>query len=1172
MTRAVRDPQQTSLWTRIRRPAALALVLLIGAAGSAGAASVELISRANPVPDTFWDSAYPAFSSDGRYVLFGSYAPNLVPGQIDGNNYSDLFLHDRVTGTTTLVSHQAGSPLATDPAGASTFDAVLSADSRYAVYSSPGTHLVAGTTDTNQGNDVFLWDRVTGTTTLVSHAAGAPNMAADGVSGRARISADGEWVVFTSYAKNLVPGQTEPAVLPGTVQATEDVFLWHRSTGTVTLVSHKSGAPAATAAGSSSQPGISADGSSVVFMSDATDLLFGIPDTNSRHDVFVYERSSGSVSLVSRASGGSGTGNGLGSWEPRISADGRFIAFASLSGNLVPGQVGNGLGLPDAFLFDRVTGEMRLASHKSSSPLAGAGIAQYLGLALSADGSALAFVSQAHNLVPGQVDTNGAPDVFVYDRLSGSIELASHAPGSPATAAGEPAQAAYPSVSADGRFVAFTSDAQDLDSGEPDAPGAEDVFLYDRSDKSVVLVSRGSVSSPTDEIGSISTVPTISLDGSAIAFSSTMAGLGGAFDPHGFSDVFVYSRSSADIAVLSRRDPANPAAVTPHGPSTLGAISADGQTILFVSEATSLVPGQIDSPYQFDPFGFVRGTPDAFLVDRAAGRTILLSRSPSSPLETTGILNQPVLSADGRFAAFTATVSPVPPFTSGTALQLYDKVTDTAILVNHKPGAPAELAPGYPAELAISADGRYLAYSCNSCSTLVPGQQSGNPGTQIDLFLYDRVTRINTLVSHTSFSPVTGGNRVSWSPVISADGRFVAFQSEATNLVAGQSDFPSSQDIFVFDRTTGGIALVSRSASSAAMTGNQPSRSPVISADGRFIAFLSHATDIVPGQADTNSTVDVFLWDRITGTTELVSHLSSSPTTAGNVGSNLTFLASTGSFSADGRFLVYESHAIDLVSGGVDTNDSPDVFLYDLATKSNTLVSHALGAPGTAGNKGSTKARISADGRRIGFVSPATDLVAGQAPNGASSLILQDRITGARTLVGRVSSFPPTTNDSFLFPRMSADGRFVAFTSDSPGFVAGDLNANWDVFLYREGANGPVTVPPCTLFDTRRPADGPALRSGTRKILTVHGACGVPATATAAVVKVTVPQPRRRGNLRLTPGDAATPAATLRFPRRQTRTGSFTVPLAANGTLALQATVVGNGAVHAVVEVVGYVE
>ncbi|HSF42468.1 MAG TPA: hypothetical protein VLT87_21875, partial [Thermoanaerobaculia bacterium] len=990
------------------RTASLALVLTIGAAGAAGAASIELISRANPLPDTFGNSGYPSFSSDGRYVLFGSDAPNLVPGQVDGNSYSDLFLHDRVAGTTTLVSHQAGSPVTTDPVGVSDFDSVISGDGRYVAYSSSGTHLVVGMTDTNTMNDVFLWDRVTGTTTLVSHVAGAPNVAADGISYRARVSADGEWVVFMSYAKNLVPGQTEPTVLPVSATATADVFLWSRSSGAVTLVSRKSGTPAATGNGSSWQPEISADGNFVVFISEATDLLFGVPDTNSRHDIFVYERSSGTVSLVSRASDGSGAANGLGSWEPRISADGRFIAFASLSGNLVPGQVGNGLSLPDAFLFDRVTGEMRLASHKSGSPLAGAGILQYLGLALSANGRALAFVSQATNLVSGQVDANGAGDVFLYDRLSGAVELVSHTPGSPAAAAGEPAQAAYPSLSADGRFVAFTSDAQDLVSGEPDVPGTENVFLYDRSDKSVVLVSRGGASTATGE-SFLSAVSTISPDGSAIAFSSTIAGLGGVFDPHGFSDVFVYNRSSAEIAVLSRRDPANPA-VTPHGPSTLGAISADGQTILFLSEATSLVPGQIDSPYQLDPFGFLRGTSDAFLVDRAAGRTILLSRSPSSPLETTSILNQPVLSADGRFAAFTTTVSPVPPFTSGTSLQLYDKVTDTAILVNHKPGAPAELAPGYPAELAISADGRYLVYSCNSCSTLVPGQQSGNPDTQIDIFLYDRATRINTLVSHTSFSPVTGGNRVSWSPVISADGRFVVFRSEATNLVAGQSDFPSSQDIFVFDRTTGGIALVSRSASSAAMTANQSSRSPVISADGRFIAFLSAATDLVPGQADTNDTIDVFLWDRITGTTDLVSHSSSSPTTASNVGSNLTFLASTGSFSADGRFLVYESHATDLVSGEVDTNDSLDVFLYDLVTKSNKLVSHALGAPGTAGNKGSTKARISADGSRIGFVSPATDLVAGQAPNGPANLILQDRITGARTLVGRVSSFPPTTN------------------------------------------------------------------------------------------------------------------------------------------------------------------
>ncbi|HKV12389.1 MAG TPA: hypothetical protein VJ725_29870 [Thermoanaerobaculia bacterium] len=1140
--------------------AVLALIWALGMTGTAHTATVELISKADPVPDIFGDSSSPSFSSDGRYVLFGSTAPNLVPGQVDRNSSYDLFLHDRVAGTTTLVTQETGSPTTTDSSGLLSPDATISADGRYVAYSSARTSFDGGT-DTNSWNDVFLWDRVTGTTTLVSHAAGAPNAPADGQSVLPRISADGEWVAFTSFAKNLVPRQTEPDGSP----STQDVFLWSRSSGAVTLVSRRSDAPVVTARGESSWPEISADGRFVAFVSSATDLVSGLSDTNSTLDVFVFDRSSGAVSLVSRASDGSGTAFGFSS-DPRISADGRFIAFTSLAVDLVPGQMDSPVGFADAFLFDRVTGEMRLASHTGSSPRVAAGMAPHLGLALSADGRALAFASLAVSLVPGQADTNGSADVFVYDRLSGSIELASHVPASPATATAEPVQAGYPSLSADGRFVTFSS-ARNLVPGETDSPGTDDVFLYDRSDKSVVLVSHGSPSVP-DENG-FSTVSTVSPDGSAVAFSSTTAGLGGIFDPNGFSDVFVYSRSSAETAVLSRRDPANPGPVTPYGPSTLGDLSADGQTILFWSLGTGLVPGQIDEPYRYptDGSGIPTGTWDAFLVDRAAGKTILLSHSLASPLEAVGLANLPMISADGRFAAFAIFVSSEPPLITGAALQLYEKATNTAILVNHKPGAPAELVPGDPGQLALSADGRNLAYSCNGCRALVPGYQSGNPANLgNDLFLYDRVTDTHTLVSHASGSPLTGGNQPSYDPVISADGRFVAFASSATNLVAGQSGLPDSQNIFLFDRTTGGITLVSHSASSAARTGNQLSLAPVISADGRFIAFRSAATDLVPGQADANEGIDVFLWDRIAGTTSLVSHASSSPTTAGTVATSLSYLASVGSFSADGRFLIYESPAADLISGGVDTNGGLDVFLYDLATKSNTLVSHALGAPGTAGNKGSAKAQLSADGRRIAFVSLATDLVAGQAPTGFANLILQDRITGARTLVGRVAA-TLSTGDSSLVPRLSADGGSVAFTSDSPGFVTGDLNADLDVFLYRKGSDGPVTVPPCTLFDTRRPVDGPALRSGVRKTLAVRGACGVPASATAVTVKVTVPQPRRRGNLRILPGDAL-----LRFQRRQTRTGTFTVPLAADGTLALQATVAGNGAVHGVVEVVGYVE
>ncbi|HSF40591.1 MAG TPA: hypothetical protein VLT87_12410, partial [Thermoanaerobaculia bacterium] len=217
-------------WTR--HAAALALALVLGAVGTAQAGTVELVSRANPAPDTFGDSGAPVFSADGRWVAFLSDSPNLMPGQVDDNHSPDLFLRDRTTGTTTLVTHSAGSPNQASPVAGVHWplDVSMSEDGRYVAFASPATDLVPGVEDTNGKADVFLWDRAADTTTLISHAAGAPNVPADGISYRPRIESFGRYIVFVSQARNLVAGQNEPAA-----SETSDVFLWERASGAMTL-------------------------------------------------------------------------------------------------------------------------------------------------------------------------------------------------------------------------------------------------------------------------------------------------------------------------------------------------------------------------------------------------------------------------------------------------------------------------------------------------------------------------------------------------------------------------------------------------------------------------------------------------------------------------------------------------------------------------------------------------------------------------------------------------------------------------------------------------------------------------------------------------------------------------------------------------------------------------
>jgi len=165
-----------------------------------------------------------AVSQNGRYVVFESSATDLVVGQTELNAGTDIFLRDRQTNTTILVSHESGSPAVTGDNISR--NPSISADGRYVVYRSTATDLVSGQVD-GSNNDVFLYDTATDTTTLVSHADGAATTASNNSTSYAQISADGNYVVFVSRATNLLANQST-----FDTNATDDVFLWSRATGT----------------------------------------------------------------------------------------------------------------------------------------------------------------------------------------------------------------------------------------------------------------------------------------------------------------------------------------------------------------------------------------------------------------------------------------------------------------------------------------------------------------------------------------------------------------------------------------------------------------------------------------------------------------------------------------------------------------------------------------------------------------------------------------------------------------------------------------------------------------------------------------------------------------------------------------------------------------------------
>jgi Tol biopolymer transport system component len=1128
-------------------------------ASAAGAGQIELISRADPLPDSAGLGFVSALSADGRWVLFQSEAPNLIPGQVDSNGFFDVFLRDRVAGTTTLISHEAGKPATASFAEGqwSSLDGGLSADGRYAVFVSLGTRLVPGENDANHASDVFLHDRVTGTTTLISHAAGDPATTADGLSAGAAISSDGGFIVFVSTAGNLVAGQTTTA---GFRKA--NVFLYSRATGALTLLSRATGTPAATGNDTSAGPVISADGAWVAFWSAATNLMGGVTNAGTAANVFLWQRATGTLSLVSHASGSTTTpGHGFSS-DPQISADGRWISFFSQARDLVAGQTASpGAAADNLYLFDRVSGQTRLVSHASGSPLiaAGTGDSEFAGgFSMSADGRFVAFTSAASNLVAGQTNLAPGNNVFLYDRVADASALASHNRDSQTTSPAHPSSR-LPSVSADGRYVAYESAAADLVPHQTDDAGGVDVFVYDRAARASVLASHVRTSLTTAADGP-SGFARISADGGTVAFDSHADDLGpGQADPQGFQDVFLFNRKSAEVTALTGRDPDLPS-MAPFGPSSPAGISADGRYVLFTSKATGLVPGQVDKPWHDASFGgesgSVFGTWDLFLRDRATGKATLLSRSAASALTAAGTLatqgGPPLLSADGQVATFAETQS---TSYAPEKVYLYDLKADRLTLVNHRPGAPGQ-TDGMASPAALSADGRWLAYTCGGCHP--PGGGDAVSG----LFLYDRVTGQSTLVDHAAGAPGTGGGGESSDVRLSADGRFLLFISTALGLVPGQAG-AGRRNVFLYDQTTGALTLVSHAAGSSTTGGSADSWHAEMSADGRWIAFSSGAADLIPGQVDADLRSDVFLYDRLSGATVLVSHAAASAAAGDGASGDLDPGIA---LSADGRFLAFLSLAGDLVPGLVNPSRNVAVYLYDRLSGGTTLVSHALGAPATVANSGSFKLALSADGGRIAFATYATDVAPGQSAASQSvDLILWERATGTATRIGRTFPARPFGYESVisLSPFLSANGLQVAFISDA-ALVAGDFNDIWDAYLWN-AAGGPVTVPPCVMLDEVLPSNA------QRTIVVSPSSCGVPAGAKQVQVKLTVSQGTGQGNVRIFPGNASSPpSGILRFIRGATRSAGFTVPLG-DGAVAVLPFVAGNGTVRLNLEIDGYV-
>ncbi|MEW6747924.1 MAG: calcium-binding protein [Planctomycetota bacterium] len=367
----------------------------------------------------FW--ANQSISADGRYVVFLSYATNLVPG--DTNRLPDIFVRDRLSGLTTRVNLTQDGKQANDYSGTS----CISGDGRFVAFHSYATNLVQG--DTNRSIDVFCHDRLTAETTRVS--VDSSGVQGNDSSFRPSISADGRYVAFKSLATNLVTGDTNDVI---------DIFVHDRSTGETTRVSVDSAGNEADGRCGGYSPSISADGRCVAFSSEATNLV--PDDRNGYEDVFVHDRSTGETTRVSVDSAGN---EAIGaSWYPSISGDGRYVAFMGSATNLVLGDTNYEF---DIFVHDRSTGETTRVSVTSGGQ---EGDIASFNPAISGDGNLVAFHSYARNLAPGCL---AASDIFVHNRSTRVTRCMSVRYKDIFTIIRGFNQ--FPSISADGRYVAF---------------------------------------------------------------------------------------------------------------------------------------------------------------------------------------------------------------------------------------------------------------------------------------------------------------------------------------------------------------------------------------------------------------------------------------------------------------------------------------------------------------------------------------------------------------------------------------------------------------------------------------------------------------------------------------------------------------------------------------------
>ena len=851
---------------------------------------------------------------------------------------------------------------------------------------------------------------------LVS-VAGTPCASASGPSYLPLLSADGRYVVFVSSAKNLTTNDNLAPYL--------DVFRHDLVTGETIVISRSGWGPGGANADSAA-PSVSSNGQFIAFSGEASDVLPHL-DGNNASDVFLSDVSSSSRFLISAAPNGNSPPNPIPtrnlplSDKPRISGDGRWVAFESFATNLTAETDGNGDS--DVFVRDAVSNQTRLVSVALDGGNTAKGRSELSGI--TADGKYVLFMSTATN-VAVDAPVAGYQELYLRDVAAGTTAWIRHSNTVPAGGTGAPAgyNCRWAVMSRDAGVLLYKVEF-------PGFPHAR-IHLYDRqAGSNIVVATRARLGTPMDmssdgrfvaydiydatysvvlwdrQIGTRTTVngpylshsPVVSEDGSIVAFfggtnnvpnqiyyrnmasfdlrrlSQTLEGAPSAkdhagssivIDPTGqfivfdstednlvtddrnqVSDVFIHEVASGETRLISRR-PENHRSSTPMGSASItnSCLSSDGNRLLFLSSDSTLVSGDTNR-WQ-----------DAFLRDLQSDRTFALSTNENGLFSPTNSVRHGILSANGRYAllgvvsGLRASIVRKDLDTGETATilnnaQYFYSLLGTISFFNFSMSANGEIIV-YPfnsiimvanmqtgvqtnvtgsdawSEPLISPDGRYVTYAHTSSgvlymSDLQTGQRITIGGGYLrgtafsqngEFVVYGTVADSVPALSIFSISGATNAFvcRNCGSPSISANGRFVVYE---------RFGFAQRQ-VELKDMLTGKTTLVTRGVNGIS-GGNADTRSPIINADGRYVAYTTKATNLTLDLP--NGWNNLYVYDRLRDSTIRL------PFNRLNIGYG-SGSSSRPVFGPGGNTLVFQSFASDFV--GNDFNDARDIFMLQL--------------------------------------------------------------------------------------------------------------------------------------------------------------------------------------------------------------------------------------------------